>query len=76
MTKDFVKLVFWALIIALPVAGFVMNKWLGSYAYHIRLSWWMFLFPIILLLIITLAVISKEIIKTALTNPVKSLRTE
>jgi len=76
MTKDFVKLVFLALIIALPIAGIAMYKWLNSYAYHISLSWWMYLVPVILLLIITLAVISKEIIKTAMVNPVKSLRTE
>ena len=76
LTKDFVKLVFCALLIALPVAGFVMNKWLSSYAYHIQLSWWMFLIPVILILIITLAVISKEIIRTAFVNPVKNLRTE
>lgn len=76
MTKDFVKLVCWALLIALPVAGFVMNKWLISYAYHIKLSWWMFLIPAVLILIITLLVVSKEIIKTAMVNPVKSLRSE
>ena len=76
LTKDFVKLVFWALLIALPIAGFIMYKWLASYAYHIRLSWWMFLIPVLLILIITLVVISREIIRTALANPVKSLRTE
>ncbi|MFT3702530.1 MAG: ABC transporter permease [Agriterribacter sp.] len=76
MTKDFVKLILWAILIALPVAGFLMHRWLYTYAYHIELSWWMFLIPVILLLIITLLVISKEIIKTALINPVKSLRSE
>ena len=76
MTKDFVRLLFWALLIALPIAGFAMNKWLASYAYHVSLSWWMFLLPVAILLLIALAVISREIIKTALVNPVKSLRTE
>jgi len=76
MTKDFVKLVIIALIIALPIAGIVMSKWLASYAYHIQLSWWMFLIPSFLVLLIALSVISREIIKTALANPVKSLRTE
>lgn len=76
LTKDFMKLVLWAMVIALPIAGFVMNKWLASYAYHIRLQWWMFSIPLFLVLIITLAVISREIIKTALTNPVIALRTE
>jgi len=76
MTKDFMKLIVIALLIALPVAGLVMNKWLSSYAYHIQLTWWMFFIPVVLLLLIALMVISREIIRTALVNPVKSLRTE
>lgn len=76
LTKDFMKLLLWALGIALPVAGFVMNKWLASYAYHTSLHWWMFALPAALLLVIALAVISREVIKTALINPVKSLRSE
>ncbi len=76
MTKDFLRLICYALIIALPVAGIVMSKWLSSYAYHIYLSWWMFLIPVLLVLLITVLVISKEIIKTATANPVKSLRLE
>jgi putative ABC transport system permease protein len=76
LTKDFMKLLFWALVIALPIVGFLMHKWLNDYAYHTPLSWWMFLLPALFLLVIALAVISREIIKTALGNPVKSLRTE
>jgi len=76
MTKDFLKLLVWSLIIALPIAAIAMNKWLSSYAYHVSLSWWMFLIPVIVILTLAVVVISKEIIKTALTNPVKSLRSE
>ena len=76
MTKDFVKLICWALIISLPIAGFVMFKWLSSYAYHVPLSWWMFTIPALLVFAIAVLVISREIIKTALTNPVTSLRSE
>jgi putative ABC transport system permease protein len=76
LTKDFVKLICWSLIIALPIAGFIMFKWLSSYAYHVSLSWWMFTIPILLILGIAAIVISREIVKTALTNPIKSLRTE
>jgi putative ABC transport system permease protein len=76
MTKDFLRLICYALIVALPIAGIVMNKWLSSYAYHIYLSWWMFLIPVILVLLIAMLVISKEIIKTATANPVNSLRME
>lgn len=76
MTKDFMKLIFWALLIALPIAGIVMSKWLSSYAYHIRLSWWMFILPALSVFLIALVVISREIIKTAMINPVNTLRTE
>jgi putative ABC transport system permease protein len=76
LTKDFVLLALWSMVIALPIAGFFMNKWLSTYAYHTQLSWWMFLIPVLLILLITLIVISKEIIKTALANPVNSLRSE
>lgn len=76
MTKDFIKLVLVALVIALPVAGYVMNRWLTGYAYHVHLNAWMFLIPALSVVAIALAVISKEIIKTASVNPAKSLRTE
>ncbi len=76
MTKDFMKLIFWALLIALPIAGIVMSKWLSSYAYHIQLSWWMFILPALVVFFIALVVISREIFKTALKNPVITLRTE
>jgi putative ABC transport system permease protein len=74
MTKEFLALIGIALVISLPVAGFVMNNWLRSYAYHVQLQWSMFLIPVLLVLVFTLAVISKEIIKTAIANPVKNLR--
>jgi putative ABC transport system permease protein len=76
MSTDFLKLLVWALLIALPVAGIVMNKWLTSYAYHVSLSWWMFLIPAVAVFLLTLVVISREIVKTALANPVTSLRSE
>lgn len=74
--KGFMKLVFWSLLIALPVTAVVMNQWLENYAYRVHLSWWMFLIPALLIPLIALAVISREVIKTALVNPVKSLKTE
>ena len=76
MTKDFLKLILWSLIIALPLAGILMNKWLQNYAYHISLNWLIFLVPALLTLLIAAGVISWQIIKVALMNPVKSLRAE
>lgn len=76
LTRDFVKLIILASLIALPVAGIVMNQWLSAYAYHISLAWWMFLLPVVLIILIALAVIGQQVIKAALTNPVHALRNE
>ncbi|MBN8787210.1 MAG: ABC transporter permease [Terrimonas sp.] len=76
LTKDYIKLLAWAMVIALPLAGYLMHHWLLSYAYRIQLSWWMFVAPVVFLLIITLVMIGREVIKAALVNPVKGLRAE
>jgi putative ABC transport system permease protein len=76
LSKDFVKLVFIALVIALPVAGILMHKWLQSYAYHEPLAWWMFLIPAVIVLLVAIVVMSGQVLKTAFSNPVKSLRIE
>ena len=76
LTRDFVKLILLASLIALPVAGIVMHQWLSSYAYHISLAWWMFLLPVALIILIALAVIGQQVVKAALTNPVTALRNE
>lgn len=76
LSKDFIKLVGIALVIALPVAGILMHKWLQSYAYHQSLAWWMFLIPAVLVLLVALAVISRQVLKTAFANPVESLKVE
>ncbi|NII25221.1 FtsX-like permease family protein [Pseudoflavitalea sp. X16] len=76
LTRDFVKLIILASLIALPVAGMVMHQWLSAYAYHISLAWWMFLLPVVLIILIALAVIGQQVVKAALTNPVHALRNE
>jgi putative ABC transport system permease protein len=76
LSKDFIKLVIIAFIIASPVAWFVMHSWLQGFAYRINISWWIFLAAGLLSVIIALATISFQAIKAALSNPVKSLRTE
>ncbi|MBD2751590.1 ABC transporter permease [Spirosoma validum] len=76
MSKDFVKLVCVASVIAIPVIYLVARTWLDNYAFHISLGWAVFLVPPILLLTITLLTISIQSFKAALTNPVKSLRSE
>jgi len=76
LSKDFVKLVIIAVLIAAPIAWFALHKWLQDFAYHISISWWILLLPCILVLVITLLTVSFQAIKVALANPVKSLRNE
>jgi putative ABC transport system permease protein len=76
LSKDFMRLVVVAFIIASPVAWYIMNSWLSDFAYRINISAWIFIGAGILAVIIALATISFQAIKAAITNPVKSLRTE
>jgi putative ABC transport system permease protein len=76
LSKDFLKLVIIALIIAIPVAWFVMNKWLQDFAYRINIVWWVFPLAGIIAILIAFFTISFQAIKAAIANPVKSLRTE
>jgi putative ABC transport system permease protein len=76
LSKDFLQLVGISIIIATPIAWYVLNKWLQNFAYHIDLEWWMFALAGILAIFIALATVSFQAIKAALVNPVKSLRSE
>ena len=76
LSKDFLKLVIIALLIAMPLAWLAANKWLQNYPYRITLSWWMFTVVGLLVVFIALATVSFQAIKAAIANPVKSLRTE
>lgn len=76
LSKDFLKLVLIANGIAFPIAWWATNKWLQEYAYHIDVQWWIFVMAGVAACVIALATISYQAIKAALSNPVKSLRTE
>jgi putative ABC transport system permease protein len=76
LSKDFVKLVAIASIIAFPLAWYVMNEWLQEFSYRIGISWWVFVMAGGASLLVALVTISIQAIKAALANPVKSLRTE
>jgi len=76
LAKDFVKLIAVATVIAMPVTLIIMNKWLAAYAYHIAISWWLLLTPVFAIMLISIIVISYQTIKVAVTNPVKSLKSE
>jgi putative ABC transport system permease protein len=76
LSKDFLKLVMIAAIIAFPVAWYAMHNWLEDFAYRISIQWWVFLLAGIAALLVALITISFQAIKAAIANPVKSLRTE
>lgn len=76
LSKDFLKLVLLALLVAVPVAWWAMNKWLQEFAYRIHISWWIFALAGLTAIAIALFTISFRTIKAATANPVKSLRTE
>ena len=76
ISKDFLKLVIIAAVIAFPIAWYAMDNWLQDFAYRIDISWWVFLAAAIIALVIALLTISFQAVKAALANPVKSLRTE
>jgi predicted permease len=76
LSKDFLKLVIISLLVAFPAAWFVMSKWLEGYAYKIGLQWWMFALAAVVTVAIAWLTVSYQSIRAALTNPVKSLRTE
>jgi putative ABC transport system permease protein len=76
LSRDFIKLVLIASVIAFPAAWWIMHKWLQDFAYRINISWWIFLGAGLLAIIIALATISFQAFRAAIANPVKSLRTE
>ncbi len=76
LSKEFVKWVIIANILAWPVAWFVMDKWLQNFAYRIQIDWWVFILSGSIALVISILTVSSQAIKTALTNPVESLRYE
>jgi ABC-type antimicrobial peptide transport system permease subunit len=76
LSKDFLKLVALSIIIAFPIAWLAMSKWLENYAYRIELAWWVFVIAGLLATIIAFATISIQTIRAAISNPVKSLRSE
>ena len=74
--SDFLMLIGIAFLIAAPLGWYAMVKWLQGFAYRIELSWWIFALAGIISALIAIATLSYEAVKTAMANPVKSLRAE
>ncbi|QDK79067.1 FtsX-like permease family protein [Spirosoma sp. KCTC 42546] len=76
LSKDFLKLVMISILVASPLAWWAMNNWLQDFAYKVDISWWVFALAGGLTIGIALLTVSFQSVKAALTNPVKSLRSE
>ena len=76
LSREFVYLVLVAFVIATPIAYYLLTNWLQKYAYRTEISWWIVALSGVSALVITLLTVSFQAIKAALTNPVKSLRSE
>lgn len=76
LSKDFVKLVLVAIVIACPIAWWAMNNWLAGFAYQITMEWWMFAAAGLAAVIIALLTVSFQAVRAAVVNPVESLRDE
>jgi putative ABC transport system permease protein len=76
LCKDFIVLVGIAILIASPIAWWLMNRWLQDFAYRLPIRWWIFAIAGATVIVIALLTVSVQAMKAALANPVKSLRTE
>jgi len=76
LSRDYLKLVAIALLIAGPIGYWAMNRWLQDFAYRVNISWWVFLAAGIAALIIVILSVSFQSIRAASANPVESLRSE
>jgi len=76
LSKDFIKLVLIAILIASPISWWAMTKWLQDFQYRTPITWWMFFAASMLVILIALATISFQSIKAAVANPAKTLRSE
>ncbi|MEO1260967.1 MAG: ABC transporter permease [Bacteroidota bacterium] len=76
LSKDFLKLVFVSLVIAAPLAWYVMQIWLQEFAYRIDIAWWVFALAGAVAILVAFFTVSFQSVKAALANPVDSLKTE
>ncbi|MBU1822333.1 MAG: ABC transporter permease, partial [Bacteroidetes bacterium] len=76
LSRDFLKLVLVSIVIATPVAWYLMQNWMEDFQYRIGIEWWVFVVAALLALAVAFLTVSFQAVKAALMNPVKSLRSE
>lgn len=76
LSSEFLWLVAAAVVIGLPLAWYAMQSWLGHYPFRIGISGWMFVVPVVILVAVTVATVSAQIMATLRANPIRSLKSE
>ena len=76
LSKEFTLLVLVAFVVAVPLASVAMDRWLQDFAYRVDVPWWIFVVAGLTALVIAWLTVSYQSVKSALTNPVESLRYE
>jgi putative ABC transport system permease protein len=76
LAGSFVRLALVAMVIAMPLAAWAMHGWLEDFVYRTTVAWWIFVLAAIMVMVVTLATVSVQAVKTALMNPVKNLKVE
>jgi putative ABC transport system permease protein len=76
VSRDYIILMITAIVVAIPIAWWIMNSWLEEFAHRIDLAWWIFALPSLIVISIALLTVSIHTLKAARTNPTKSLRYE
>ncbi|MDD7888058.1 ABC transporter permease [Flavivirga sp. 57AJ16] len=76
LSKNFIKMVFLAMLIGIPITYLIATKWLENFAFRIELNWWLFVLPIVLIMGLVVFSISIKTINAAIVNPVQSLKDE
>jgi len=76
LTRDFLRPILIAFLVAIPLSWYVLEKWLDNYAFRISLTPWMFILPLLLILLVALLTTTTQTLRAATASPVKNLRTE
>jgi ABC-type antimicrobial peptide transport system permease subunit len=76
LSREYVQLIIIAILISLPLAGFLIHQWLKNYAYQISVDWWLYAIPGVVVLLVALAFVGGQTVKAARQNPVDNLRYE
>lgn len=76
LAREYAVLMTMSLFVGIPISYYFAKNWLGNFAYHIELSWWMFFLPIVVLFLVIIIIVCVQSLKTAITNPVNALKHE